>query len=325
MHSHRQGQPDRATQIGWVPILAALIVLIALGCAPMSAKHGYAYAGEAEQRYEYDEDLAYGGIEGGAGAADYAELDSKDVMLVTESPAKAKKSGAKFERERSRDRGPSPASPTPTASTDSSTTTLEPELEPEPPPEPQDPDQDQSANTGRQIIYTAGMGVSVFDVAETMTKLEAIPERYGGWVHQRYDTSVVLRVPAAQLEAVIREVSSWGVLEWKTLEALDVTAQYTDLESRIRVLEQMHLHLSALLEKAENVEQALEIQVELARITAELEQLRAQMRMLASSIEFSTLAVQLQQRGTREPEPGNDPFGWVDELGVEATAYDGGL
>jgi chromosome segregation ATPase len=140
-------------------------------------------------------------------------------------------------------------------------------------------------------------------------------------LHQRYDNSVVLRVPAAKLELVIAEITEWGVVEWKTLEALDVTAEYTDLDSRIRVLEQMQKHLKELLERAKDVEQSLEIQVELARITAELEQLRAQMRMLESSIAFSTLAVQLSERSTVQAEPSDDPFPWVDELGAEATAY----
>ena len=297
MSSGRQRQPDRARHLGYAPILFVLFVLFALGCAPMSKQaNGYAVAGElAGGSYAYDGDFG--------GAADGAETDAM-VMTKFKAPGRA---------ERSRDVAPSPTT------TASSSTSASPGPEPKPTPEPEP--QDQAASSGRQIIYTAGMGVSVFDVAETMAKLEAIPERYGGWLDQRYDNSLILRVPADQLQIIIREVSTWGVVDWKTLEALDVTAQYTDLESRIRVLEQMHEHLAALLAKAVSVEQALEIQVELGRITAELERLRAQMRMLASSIEFSTLAVELHRRGTSEPEPGNDPFGWVDELGAEATAY----
>lgn len=191
----------------------------------------------------------------------------------------------------------------------------------QPAPEPE-PDSSISTPThGRQIIYTAGMGLSVFEVDDVMNQLEAIPERHGGWVHERYNNRVVLRVPAAKLALIIEEITAWGVVEWKTLSALDVTAEYTDLDSRMRVLEQMQKHLQELLARAQNVEQALEIQVELARITAELEMLRARMRMLESSIAFSTLAVELLERNTTTAEPSHDPFPWVDELGAEATAY----
>jgi hypothetical protein len=272
-----------------------MLVLCALGCKAPSGVYattpagGEAYGGSGGGDYGYDVD--YDGI-----------VDTKDAEYYVEEERSVMK-------ERSTVADPQSEVP-PTDATGAK----------EPPPAPE-PDAMPAANRGRQIIYTAGMGLSVFDVDDVMNKLEAIPERHGGWLHQRYDNSVVLRVPAAKLELVIAEVSEWGVVEWKTLEALDVTAEYTDLESRIRVLEQMQKHLKELLTRAENVEQSLEIQVELSRITAELEQLRAQMRMLASSIAFSTLAVQLSERSTTQAEPSNDPFPWVDELGAEATAY----
>jgi hypothetical protein len=280
--------------------MALALVLGALGCKPSFASKsagGYAvgYGGD----YGYD-DYAY--AEEATVATGY-RVDVDRTVISKESK--------KFEaRQRSQH------SPSPTTTLDASTPV---EVEEAPPPPEAEPD--QVSQHGRQIIYTAGMGLSVFAVDDVMAKLEAIPERHGGWLHQRFDNRVVLRVPAAKLQSIIAEIGEWGVVEWKTLEALDVTAEYTDLDSRIRVLEQMQGHLQALLARAQNVEQALEIQVELTRINAELERLRAQMRLLESSIAFSTLAVELRERSTATVEPGHDPFPWVDQLGAEVTAY----
>jgi chemotaxis protein histidine kinase CheA len=139
---------------------------------------------------------------------------------------------------------------------------------------------------------------------------------------QRIDNQVVLRVPAARLHEVIALVAELGVVDYRLLEALDVTAQYTDLESRIRVLEQMQIHLEALLKKAESVEQALEIRRALDEIMLELESARTHMRELAKSVAFSTLILRLVERGPTQALPtNNDPFPWVDELGAEATSY----
>jgi hypothetical protein len=284
-------QQDRPCRCSWGPLGAVLllVVLCALGCkaAPQTA----AYPGD----YSYTE------ATGGSGG-EYGYYGDDGVM----ADKKAEAYGGVVEEERWNDEQSA-----------RDVTVMPPTAEVPPEPEPSTPE----PSHGRQIIYTAGMGLSVFDVADVMSKLEAIPERHGGWLHQRYDNSVVLRVPAAKLQLVIDEVAEWGVVEWKTLSALDVTAEYTDLESRIRVLEQMHEHLQALLVKAQNVEQALEIQVELSRITGELERLRAQMRLLESSIAFSTLAVEVRERSTAVAEPSDDPFPWVDTLGAEATAY----
>ena len=184
-------------------------------------------------------------------------------------------------------------------------------------PEPTTP-----AKHGRQIIYTATMQVRVFDVDHAIAVAEGLPDRLGGWLHQRNDTQLVLRIPAEHLERAMAEIAELGVVDYRLLEALDVTAQYTDLDSRIRVLEQMQTQLEALLAKAKDVEQALEIRRALESVTLELEAARAQMRELSKSIAFSTLILRFVAQGPNTPTPSsNDPFGWVDELGVEATEY----
>lgn len=46
------------------------------------------------------------------------------------------------------------------------------------------------------------------------------------------------------------------------------------------------------------------------------------MRQLSELIDFSTLTLLFSQRGPDYDLPSsNDPFSWVDELGLEATEY----
>jgi hypothetical protein len=88
------------------------------------------------------------------------------------------------------------------------------------------------------------------------------------------------------------------------------------------VLEQIVARLEALLAKATTVEEALQIRVELDRMRLELESARVRMRALAESIDFSTLTVVLTQRGPEQLLPSsNDPFPWVNQMGIEATEY----
>jgi citrate lyase beta subunit len=190
-----------------------------------------------------------------------------------------------------------------------------------PKPEPQTEPVNQAA-AKRQIIYTATMQVTVHDVEHAVAEAEALPERLGGWLHARTDYQLVLRIPAEKLEQAMATIAELGVVDYRLLEALDVTAQYTDLESRIRTLEEMQTQLKALLEQAKTVEQALEIRKALDQITLELELARTQMRELSKSIAFSTLILRFVEQGPAVSVPtSNDPFGWVDELGVEITEY----
>lgn len=296
-----------STHVIWTALTRVLLlaVLLVLGCkAPQ-------YAASPTDAASYHDGAPGGG--GGAGYGDYdyeskAEAEEYGGMVAT---------GATSTREFASDEAPPPPSAAPMQPTPTVAPTPEPQpdrLAPVDVPKP-------IANK-RQIIYTATMQVSVYDVAHSIEQAEALPDRLGGWLHQRVDNQLVLRIPAEHLREAMDIIAELGVVDYRLLEALDVTAQYTDLESRIRVLTEMQAQLARLLTQAKTVEQALEIRKALDQITMELEVARARMRELSKSIAFSTLIVQFIARGPDVAIPSsNDPFQWVVELGVEATEY----
>jgi hypothetical protein len=188
-------------------------------------------------------------------------------------------------------------------------------------PEPAIADDDQPDH-GREIIYIAGMQISVYNLENAMTLVEALPETYGGWVHMRTQNQLVLRLPAIHLKPVMALLSKIGVVEARTLQAQDVTAEYVDLESRIKVLRDTQTQLLDLLGKAKTVEEALHVRRALDQTTMELEVALGRMRQLSDLIAYSTLTVTLIERGPQDSIPtSNDPFRWVDTLGVEATEW----
>jgi hypothetical protein len=188
--------------------------------------------------------------------------------------------------------------------------------------EPQDPADAPELAEARQVIYTAVMVLSVFDIDAVAELLESMPLRYGGWIESRYDYQITLRIRAERLFEAMDQLAELGIVLDKSLLAEDVTAEYVDLESRIRVLEQIVARLEALLAKATTVEEALQIRVELDRMRLELESARVRMRALSESIDFSTLTVVLTLRGPEQLLPSsNDPFPWVNEMGIEAVEY----
>jgi hypothetical protein len=173
----------------------------------------------------------------------------------------------------------------------------------------------------RQVIYTAVMVLSVFDIDAVAELIESMPQRYGGWIESRYDYQITLRIRAGRLFEAMDQLAELGIVLDKSLLAEDVTAEYVDLESRIRVLEQIVARLEALLAKATTVEEALKIRVELDRMRLELESARVRMRALSEQIDFSTLTVMLTPRGPEQLPTSNDPFPWVNQMGVEAVEY----
>lgn len=181
---------------------------------------------------------------------------------------------------------------------------------------------DELDDDARQIIYTAGLQVAVYELDAAIELAESLPLRYGGWIESRYDYQITLRLPAERLFEAMEQLGALGLVLGKSLRADDVTDEYLDLESRILILEQLVEQLELLLAKAKTVEEALKIRVELDRVRVELEAARVRMRSLSELIDFSTLTLFLSQRGPVDALPtSNDPFPWVDDLGVETTEY----
>lgn len=263
-----------------------------------------------------------------------------DMMLDVIAPAPAptrevqslagvgRSSGRERRSQRNADRklGKSIAADAPAAAAPAETSTSAPKPTVadavSPTTEPADPAAAPELIDERQVIYTAVMVLSVFDIDAVAELLEGLPQRYGGWIESRYDYQITLRIRAERLFEVMDQLAELGIVLDKSLLAEDVTAEYVDLESRIRILEEIVARLEALLAKATTVEQALQIRVELDRMRIELEAARVRMRALAESIDFSTLTVVLTLRGPEQLLPSsNDPFPWVNEMGIEAVEY----
>lgn len=181
---------------------------------------------------------------------------------------------------------------------------------------------DDGPDVGRHIIYTATMQVSVFNLKDANERAEAMPSKYGGYVQNMSGSYFVMRIPSAKLRTAMDEIAGLGIVDARTLDAQDVTEEFLDIETRITVLEGTQKQMLELLTKARTVEEALQVRQALDSITMELEVLKGRLRRLESLTEFSTLTVNLVERGPHTTTPSsNDPFPWVDELGVEATEW----
>ena len=301
----RKGAPPRQRRRRARHLLWSLLVLLTFSAcakksmgsasAPASMDMGGAMMAEeaAAEGMNYGGGEMYARREMSAGVEmERAEMDMADDVMMDAPPA-----------------------PSPSASS----------VAPEPRPEPDgksDPAGTNDEGHQRQIIYTATMRVGVFNVEEAVARAELLPEKYGGWVHARRNDYVQMKIPAARLEEVMAAVAKIGRVEDRQLDAQDVTAEFVDLQSRLKVLRRTQKQLLELLEKAKTVEETLKVREALDRVTMELEVAQGRMRQLKNMIAFSTLSVTFAEQAPHVITEGqNDPFPWVDSLGVEATEW----
>lgn len=297
------------------PLLAAALLLFAAGCKSASYRESaapapdasYAAGGEAapaEAMADYDFDD--GGPSGDYVRREIAEEARPEPVTGTASTAL----------------GAPPPPPKPAPARTPADLKEKDKAPVATPGSGEDKDKEPQKQFARQIIYTAEMVISCFKLDDAMQRAETLTLESGGYVQTMSQGYFVLRIPAAQLRRIMDELGKLGVVESRSLQAQDVTQEYVDLTTRIRVLRETQTQLIALLKQARNVEEALQVRRSLDTITMELEQAMGRLRMLENLIGFSTLTLRLSERGPQNAIPSsNDPFPWVDTLGVEATEW----
>ena len=107
--------------------------------------------------------------------------------------------------------------------------------------------------------------------------------------------SYTLRIPSDKLDEFIDVVETLGNVTYKNESVDDVTLRYVDVDSHKKALETEQERLLALLEKAENVEDIINIENRLSDVRYELENYESQIRLLDNQIDYSTVYVDISE------------------------------
>ncbi|MEV7609201.1 DUF4349 domain-containing protein [Microbacterium sp. NPDC089320] len=182
----------------------------------------------------------------------------------------------------------------------------------------------------REIIATANATVEVNDIADAAAAIGALAESYGGYVESTEiggslvvdDTSdpaadgsrsgwISIRVPSADLPAVIDELAGSGEVLSSSISQQDVTSSAIDLRARVDATKASVQRLTELMSQTGSVAELIEAEVALTDRQAQLESYEQQLAALEDQVAMSSLSVQL----TRTAAPTSaDPAGFSDGL-----------
>jgi uncharacterized membrane protein YccC len=175
------------------------------------------------------------------------------------------------------------------------------------------------------MVYTADYEVLAPNPEDAVTAFLRKVESLGGYLENRANERVTVRVPAARFSELVAAVPSFGVVVKESLQALDVTREHRDLNLRIETAEKARQRLAAILERADRVEDILRIEQELRRLTEEIERLKGELRYLSDRIAYSTFAVLFRSTAPEArplPRRARSRFAWINEIGVERVLAD---
>ena len=197
--------------------------------------------------------------------------------------------------------------------------------------------------SNRMIVKNADIRLLVEDTNSAIDRTTQIVGDSGGYIvssrvwyqdyaeYQLKYASVTLGIPVDEFERVLSRLRGLAVeVRDETASGDDVTDQYVDLQSQLTTLEATRERVQSFLDDAKTVDEALRINMELANLDAQIEQIKGRMNYLNDRSAFSTITITLEpELPELEPVVPPAPQAWSpgvvlkDAVKVLTVAYQG--
>ena len=163
----------------------------------------------------------------------------------------------------------------------------------------------------RLIIRTADLTIVVPDTQEGMNALTRLADEFGGFVVSSSTSRVAdnasqgyitLRVDATRFDEAMNRVRALALeVRSESVRGEDVTAEYVDLDARLKNLEAAEAQLQQILKQATETEDVLAVYRELTNIRGQIEQIKGRMKYLSQSAALATISVTLIPDALAQP------------------------
>ncbi len=160
----------------------------------------------------------------------------------------------------------------------------------------------QNSSVDRMIVRTINMTALVNDVPRVLEQLSLLAEDIDGFVvssflqgeEERTRATITIRVPTERTEEALSRIRGMAVrVDSEQSQSQDVTEEYVDLQSRLRNLEAAEAQYLAFLERADSVEDLLNVQNALTNVHGQIEQIKGRKQYLERTSSTSLITVQL--------------------------------
>jgi hypothetical protein len=163
----------------------------------------------------------------------------------------------------------------------------------------------------RKLIRSAELSIELQHYDAGVRRAEEIAESLGGFVADARATSsagerasgtLSLRVPADRFNEALRRLSELGSVRARAIQTQDVSREYFDLETRVRVKRDAEARMREVLRnRPARLTDIVEAERELTRIVEEIETMEGQRRLYDRQVAMATVSVTLFEPGVTPP------------------------
>ncbi|HKY51367.1 MAG TPA: DUF4349 domain-containing protein [Candidatus Limnocylindria bacterium] len=165
----------------------------------------------------------------------------------------------------------------------------------------------------RNLILTASVSMKSQDPWASADKARAIATGLGGDVLAMSQTGqgenrsalLTVRVPSDRFDEALRQLKLLdGEVVNSSVDAKDVTDQFTDLQARLVAKQAEEQRYLQLFPQAKTVDETLKIDAALGNVRMQIEQLQGQINLIKTRTEYSTISMSIAPLVTVPAETG---------------------
>lgn len=155
---------------------------------------------------------------------------------------------------------------------------------------------------GEKLIKDGYISFKTNSIEKTYNWIKSKVVLYKGYISdekiENYEDSkgydLIIRVPSKDFDDFLNKIiedENIKEIESKTIMVKDVTEEYIDIESRLKVKREYETKLLDLLSKAKNVNETTEIYKQLNDLRIEIEATQGRLKYLNDQVNYSTLNI----------------------------------
>ena len=176
---------------------------------------------------------------------------------------------------------------------------------------------DQSpVSVDRMVVKNATLSIYVDDPVKSMDNISRMADAMGGFVvtadmYQQAlsngvkvpQVSMTIRVPVERLDEALTTIKNETTLPIisENVSSQDVTAEYTDLNSRLTNLQAAEKQLQEIMASATKTEDVLSVYSQLVSVREQIELIKGQMKYYEQSAALSSVNIQLVPNASIQP------------------------
>ena len=177
----------------------------------------------------------------------------------------------------------------------------------------------------RKLIWTADLEFQVKNVNRSTEKINALSEKYDGFVSDmvltnnsyRISNTITVRVPNAKFQKFISAIKGESIfLDRSDISSEDVTEEYVDIEARLKAKREVRdRYIEVLQTKTGSVKDIIEAEEAIRVITEEIEAKEGRLRYLNDRVSLSTVTITMYEKVKYVDSPERFEKDYSDKVG----------